>query len=100
MPSGAASGALSSWRVRGVVLIVVSGLTILIWLAAKTYTDAPPIPNKVVTPSGDVLFTGDDIVGGQQVLLRYGLMENGTIWGHGAYLGPDFSAEYISHACG
>jgi hypothetical protein len=39
MPSGAASGALSSWRVRGVVLIVVSGLTILIWLAAKTYTE-------------------------------------------------------------
>src|SRR5262245_1519021 len=22
-------------------------------------------------------------------------MENGTIWGHGAYLGPDFSAEYL-----
>jgi nitric oxide reductase subunit B len=22
-------------------------------------------------------------------------MENGTIWGHGAYLGPDFSAQYL-----
>lgn len=32
---------------------------------------------------------------GQQVFLRYGLMENGTIWGHGAYLGPDFSATYL-----
>lgn len=96
MPADAASDeTLSSWWRRGVVFIVVSGLTILIWLAAKTYTDAPPIPNKVVTPSGDVLFTGDDIVGGQQVFLRYGLMENGTIWGHGVYLGPDFSAEYL-----
>ena len=36
-----------------------------------------------------------DITAGQQVFLRYGLMENGTIWGHGAYLGPDFSAEYL-----
>src|SRR5262249_46711173 len=25
----------------------------------------------------------------------HGLMENGTIWGHGAYLGPDFSGEYL-----
>ena len=22
-------------------------------------------------------------------------MANGTIWGHGAYLGPDFSAQYL-----
>ena len=36
-----------------------------------------------------------DILAGQQVFLKYGLMENGSIWGHGAYLGPDFSAEYL-----
>jgi len=86
---------LSSWWMRGVVFVVLSGLAILAWLAARTYTDAPPVPNTVVTPSGEVLFTRDDIVGGQQVFLRYALMENGTIWGHGAYLGPDFSAEYL-----
>ena len=72
MPADAASGeTLSSWWRRGVVLIVVSGLTLLIWLAAKTYTDAPPIPNQIVTDSGEVLFTGEDIIGGQQVFLRY-----------------------------
>ena len=101
MAGGAASDlTLSSWWRRGVVLIVMSGLAVLIWLAAKTYTDAPPIPNKVVTSSGAVLFTGQDILGGQQVFLRYGLMENGTIWGHGAYLGPDFSAEYLHTLAG
>jgi len=48
-----------------------------------------------VGPSGETIFTHNDIVTGQQVFLKYGLMENGTIWGHGAYLGPDFSAEYL-----
>jgi hypothetical protein len=49
MAGGAASDlTLSSWWRRGVVLLVVSGLAVLIWLAAKTYTDAPPIPpNKL-----------------------------------------------------
>ena len=57
--------------------------------------DAPPIPERVINQAGETVFTGDDIIDGQQVFLRYGLMENGTIWGHGAYLGPDFSAEYL-----
>ncbi len=49
----------------------------------------------MVGPSGEIVFTGADIQTGQQVFLKYGLMENGTIWGHGAYLGPDFSASYL-----
>jgi nitric oxide reductase subunit B len=64
-------------------------------VAFRSYADAPPIPVKVVDPSGNTLFTGDDILSGQEVFLKHGLMENGTIWGHGAYLGPDFSAEYL-----
>ena len=46
-------------------------------------------------PGGEPIFTGRDIETGQQVFLKYGLMQNGTIWGHGAYLGPDFSARYL-----
>ena len=87
--------ALSPWWRHTVILIIVLGLSVLLWLAAKTYRDAPPIPDKVVGPSGQLVFTGADIMAGQEVFLRYGLMENGTIWGHGAYLGPDFSAEYL-----
>src|SRR4029077_20087769 len=29
---------------------------------------------------------------------KYGLMEYGTIFGHGAYLGPDFTADTIERA--
>ena len=89
------SDALSSWWRNSVILVLALGFTVLIWISVRAYKDAPPIPAKVVGPSGETIFTRNDILAGQQVFLKYGLMENGTIWGHGAYLGPDFSAEYL-----
>jgi nitric oxide reductase subunit B len=86
---------LSPWWKNSVILILIAGFGVLIWLAVRSYSDAPPIPEKVVDPTGAVVFRGDDIRAGQQIFLKRGLMENGTIWGHGAYLGPDFSAAYL-----
>ena len=82
------------WRL-GVLISVLIGLAILSWIAVRAYREAPPIPEQVVSAAGETIFTGADIRAGQQVFLRYGLMENGSIWGHGAYLGPDFSAAYL-----
>src|SRR5271170_8499191 len=86
---------LSPWWKRSLILLMVSGFSTLGYLAARTYRDAPPIPARVLDPAGVTLFTAQDIMAGQQLFLSHGLMENGTIWGHGAYLGPDFSAEYL-----
>jgi nitric oxide reductase subunit B len=86
---------ISPWWRRSLILLMLLGFSTLGYLAARTYRDAPPIPSRVVDPAGATLFTGQDIIAGQQVFLSHGLMENGTIWGHGAYLGPDFSAEYL-----
>jgi nitric oxide reductase subunit B len=86
---------LSNWWRIGVVLTILAGFTLLIFISAKAYREAPPIPERVIGPSGESVFTGRDILEGQKVFLKYALMENGTIWGHGAYLGPDFSAEYL-----
>lgn len=86
---------LSPWWKHTVILVLIAGFTVLISLAVRSYHDAPPIPETVLDPSGRTLFTGEDIRSGQEVFLEYGLMENGSIWGHGAYLGPDFSAEYL-----
>jgi nitric oxide reductase subunit B len=86
---------LSPWWRRALILLMVSGFSVLGYLAARTYLDAPPIPARVIGPDGTILFTGQDVIAGQQVFLSRGLMENGSIWGHGAYLGPDFSAEYL-----
>jgi nitric oxide reductase subunit B len=74
---------------------MIIGFTLLTIVTVKAYHGAPPIPAKVVDPSGQPVFTGDDIKGGQEVFLKYGLMEHGTLWGHGAYLGPDYTAEYL-----
>jgi nitric oxide reductase subunit B len=86
---------LSPWWRHSVILVLIFGFTVLITLAVRSYHDAPPIPDTVLDPAGNVVFTADVIKTGQEVFLKYGLMENGTIWGHGAYLGPDFSAEYL-----
>lgn len=83
-----------AWR-YAVVATIVLGMSILGYISFSAYRDAPPIPDKVVDPAGRVVFTAGDILAGQEVFLRYGLMANGTIWGHGAYLGPDFSAQYL-----
>src|SRR5262249_1780457 len=63
-----------------------------------TYTDEPPIPHVVKSTNGSTLFTREDILAGQQIFLGNGLMEYGSIFGHGAYLGPDFTAEYLHRA--
>ncbi len=86
---------LSPWWRRAGLAILISGLTVLLLVTLKVYQEAPPIPKQVMTADGASLFTGDDIRAGQQVFLKYGLMDNGTIWGHGAYLGPDYAAEYL-----
>ena len=86
---------LSPWWRHAVIVVLVLGFSVLIWQAVRSYQDAPPIPDTVVGAAGETIFTGNDIRAGQEVFLKYGLMENGSIWGHGAYLGPDFSAEYL-----
>lgn len=87
--------ALSPWWIRTILFVMVVGMAILIVITVLGYKKAPPIPARVVDTQGQVLFTGDDIQAGQAVFLKYGLMNNGSIWGHGAYLGPDYSAEAL-----
>ena len=91
----AGSDTLSSWWNIAAAVTMVFGFAVLILITVKAYENAPPIPATVVDPAGAVLFTSDDVAAGQQVFLKHGLMNNGTIWGHGGYLGPDFSAQYL-----
>ena len=75
--------------------MVLCGFFILGLLAYRTYLAHPPVPKKVLDSSGHLLYTGRDIQKGQQVFLHNGLMEYGSAFGHGAYLGPDFTADYL-----
>lgn len=86
---------LSPWWIRSVLIVLVLGFAGLLAITLLAYRNAPPIPARVTDPSGAILFASEDISNGQALFLRYGLMDNGTIWGHGAYLGPDYSAEAL-----
>jgi nitric oxide reductase subunit B len=89
---------ISKGWIQAVALVMLFGFFIMGLLAYRTYTDEPPIPAQVVDANGKVLFTGQDITAGQEIFLKNGLMEYGSIFGHGAYLGPDFTADYLHRA--
>jgi nitric oxide reductase subunit B len=74
--------------------VVVGGPFVLVLLAYRTYESDPPIPTRRST-GRERRHTGDDVSEGQEVFLHRGLMEYGSIFGHGAYLGPDFTADYL-----
>jgi len=86
---------LSKGWLQGVVLVMVFGFFVMGMLAVRTYTDSMPLPEQVTDPNGEVLYTGDDVTAGQQIFLRRGLQQYGSVMGHGGYLGPDYTAEYL-----
>ncbi len=98
MPNSEETTSLSPWWRHAAILVMIAGFAGLSYLTVRTYTDAPPIPDRVEDASGRTLFTSADILRGQEVFLKYGLMEHGTLWGHGAYLGPDYSADTLHQA--
>jgi nitric oxide reductase subunit B len=86
---------VSKGWVQAVLLVMLIGFFVLGLLAYRTYQAKPPTPQRVVDPRGQVLYTAEDIGKGQQVFLHNGLMEYGSVFGHGAYLGPDYTADYL-----
>src|SRR5215472_18722228 len=84
--------------VQAVLLVLLAGFAVMGILAWQTYEGKPPIAARVVAPGGRIIFTREDVIAGQGVFLRNGLMEYGSIFGHGAYLGPDFTADYLHRA--
>jgi len=85
----------SPWWRHVTILVAIFGFSVLSFVTVRTYRDAPPIPGRVVDAGGTVLFGKEDILRGQEVFLQHGLMEHGSLFGHGAYLGPDYGAEYL-----
>lgn len=79
-------------------LLILSMLVMfstLLYFGNQIYHQAPPIPQQVVSESGETLFTQADINHGQNVWQSTGGMQQGSIWGHGGYLAPDWSADWL-----
>ncbi|MDG9922992.1 MULTISPECIES: nitric-oxide reductase large subunit [unclassified Pseudomonas] len=79
------------------LLIAVLGVTfcLLGWFGREVYRQAPPIPAQVVSADGTQLFGADDILDGQTAWQSVGGMQLGSIWGHGAYQAPDWTADWL-----
>ncbi len=79
----------------GFITVMVLSFAVLLYFGREIYRQAPPVPVSVRTPDGKVLFTGRDIKDGQNVWQSMGGQEIGTVWGHGAYQAPDWSADWL-----
>src|ERR1039458_8995796 len=76
-------------------LVVAVSFAVLGGVGIKVLRSAPPIPSQVVTSDGRVLFDGATIQDGQGAWQSIGGQEVGTIWGHGSYVAPDWSADWL-----
>jgi nitric oxide reductase subunit B len=81
------------WRWLGVVFVL--SFAALGYLGREIYLAAPPIPTAVQSVQGDTLYTADQIRLGQQAWLSAGGQQLGTVWGHGSYVAPDWSADWL-----
>lgn len=79
----------------GLFAVIVLSFAVLGYYGREIYRQAPPIPDEVATPEGEVLFTGQDIRDGQNVWQSLGGQQLGSIWGHGSYVAPDWSADWL-----
>ena len=76
-------------------LMVVVSFGILGWIGTRIYQEMPPIPEQVVATGGRVIIGSGEIKRGQNVWQTLGGMEVGSIWGHGSYVAPDWTADWL-----
>ncbi|KAA9131438.1 nitric-oxide reductase large subunit [Marinihelvus fidelis] len=79
----------------GLSALLIASFGVLLWMGGEIHRQAPPIPERVVTPSGETVLTREDIEFGRRVWQSIGGMQLGTIWGHGALVAPDWSADWL-----
>jgi len=75
--------------------VLIAMFSLLGYFGADVYRSAPPIPAQVASTDGQVLFGRDDILDGQTAWQSVGGMQLGSIWGHGAYQAPDWTADWL-----
>ena len=79
----------------GLAIVFVLSFAALGWLGREIYVAAPPIPDAVRAENGETLYSGEQIRDGQRAWLAAGGQQLGTVWGHGSYVAPDWSADWL-----
>lgn len=76
----------------GAVVSFIVAMLVLLLGGQAVKNELPPYPEKVVSEDGRLLFDKSELIRGQDVYQKYGLMDHGSVWGHGSLRGMDFSA--------
>ena len=79
----------------GLTILLLVSFAVLLWIGGEIHRVMPPIPSTVVTTSGETIYTRADIEKGRQVWQSIGGQQLGSIWGHGSYVAPDWSADWL-----
>ncbi|HEX4926871.1 MAG TPA: nitric-oxide reductase large subunit, partial [Burkholderiales bacterium] len=79
----------------GLALVFFLSFAALGWIGREIYLAAPPVPEAVTTTDGRTLYTGEQIQDGQRAWRAAGGQQLGTVWGHGSYVAPDWSADWL-----
>ncbi|MBI4873617.1 MAG: nitric-oxide reductase large subunit [Acidobacteria bacterium] len=79
----------------GFAIVVAVSFGILGWIGTRIYQEMPPIPDRVVTTGGKEVVGSGEIGRGQNVWQSMGGMQVGSIWGHGSYVAPDWTADWL-----
>lgn len=79
----------------GLFALLFVSFGVLLWAGGEIFRAAPPMPEKVLADDGTVVYTRADIERGRQVWQSMGGMQLGSIWGHGGYVAPDWSADWL-----
>jgi len=85
------------WIGFGVIILI--GFMVLGWAGWQIYQQKPPLPSRVVVAGGRTVIEGMEIEAGQNVWQSMGGMELGSIWGHGSYVAPDWTADWLHREC-
>ncbi|MBT2690074.1 nitric-oxide reductase large subunit [Bacillus sp. ISL-47] len=78
------------------IFTIIASFTVLLMGGYWIFKEQAPRPLEVTNEKGEIILTKETIMGGQAVFQKYGLMDYGTVLGHGSYMGPDYTAEALT----
>ena len=76
-------------------IVFFGSFAVLGWIGTRIYQEMPPIPSRVIDSNGNVMLAEGEIGRGQNVWQALGGMEVGSVWGHGSYVAPDWTADWL-----
>lgn len=76
-------------------LLLGTTFAVLLFMGSEIHRSAPPLPEHIVSSNGDTLYTRNDIEQGRVVWQGMGGQQLGSVWGHGALVAPDWTADWL-----